>query len=763
MKDYKSNQKGVSLTTHSIAVQKLGLMLAERLVLSEDIKSIISKACLLHDLGKVCEFFSSYIDTKIESEDFINNRLFHHEVSWAILNCLLPNDEKKDIILHSVYWHHSKKHSKFENFNSGSILRKLSSEDKFKCVEMYNYLTGESKTVNDLLQDSCDTPPYILNDRNLEKKILSISCLIPADRYVSSHDQELILNDDLYSNRIIDSISISKINRDYKVPEIYDLERFKLQESYAMAALKSHTNIIKAPAGSGKTLIGILNWLINGKKKLIWVCPRNAVAESVYRSILEELDNLGLLDIKVELYLSSKIIDKNYDTYENGFKSDIIVTNIDNFLNPNINNWVRDRMFSILSNNVIFDEFHEFISDAPLFSLFVIIMRIRHRYTTSDTLLLSATPSIVSYLWDTINIRTEILPDNDSHYGAAHSEKIKINLVDNVNSIIPKDNSLFVVNAITSTQILTINQGYSEIAHSNYLPRDKNKILTNLFNMYGKQNKNNKIPKVSVVSAPIIQAAMDMSFHEMSEVPFSPESTFQRLGRLNRWGEYSDSTFNIVMSTNRSNISRNESSAIEKLYNSELRNKWVNFINRSMILNDGLFTLDELYMLYNKFVNENNNPICNYIDSKYTNSMSILIKFYPKKYLELDIEANESDNDLPTKKLSSKSSLRDNGFDKIYGIYKIYNTDTYTDAFSIDDVEDIEGNSYEVDQSKLIKELKKLSTDPRFDYDKYKTFKNKNFNSTKLKKIAWNEKTPYIFFNKVYHPKYGIINKSLLQ
>lgn len=760
MDNYKSDSKGTTLLLHLKAVEKIALMLSDKLGVNDDMRHIISKSALLHDIGKVCNVFSSYINCKTPTDEYKENKVYHNEISWAVLSLLLNDDANKDFILHAVYWHHPRRHTKYERGTLSSIMETLSLDDKDKCVQFYNHLTGEKKSVSDLsIEEDDGIPVYIGNNKHQPKKFLSLFCLISADRYVSRNNQQRILVDNDYCKQIIDEVSMSNIDKNYIIPESYDFERFKNQEGYAKDALLKNTNIIKMPAGGGKTLIGLLNWLNGGdNKKLLWVCPRNAIAESVYRSVIIELNNLNI-NANVELYLSGKVINKNYNGQDNDFKSDIVVTNIDNFLNPSVSNWVMDRMFPVLHNNVIFDEFHEFISKAPLFALFNQIMRVRHKHTNSKTLLLSATPSMLNGMWDSPNNLTAILPSKGGHYKAAHTRPINIKIVDNVNNIKPESNAVLITNAIESSQKLTIKDNYSIIAHSQYMPEKKAKIVNEIYDLYGKDNRGMSLNKVSVISAPIIQAAMDISFKKMSEIVVSPESTIQRAGRLNRWGEYDESNFNMVLNNNGTGINKNESSAIDLLYDKKLNNEWVNFIKENV--GNRRTNLDDLYVLYNKFTNNNSSAISRYINSKNEQSMESLCKIYPKRYV--DEEVNDLNDDHPSKPMSSKNSLRsDVDNESLFVIYKKYDTKEYTDVFSVNDSDDIDGNNFTVNETTLKKIIKTLSSDERFDYNKYSTFKNPKFNSKKLKDMAWNEKTPYIIFNKVYHEKLGVVKTELL-
>lgn len=790
MKLYKSNMLGVDLVTHLKAVQKVGLLMFDILTNKnisdyKDLRECVSKSCLLHDIGKVSEVFNYYIETNLEHPDFKKYKLFHHEISWAILSNVLNDypEKYRDIILHSIYWHHPKHEipkskNKTESYSdSDSILSIISDKDKENIIEFYNQITGENVSVSSLFCDfnyiPKQTPKYIENipySDKFETNFLVNGILVSADRLVSSHDQYRILNNDEYCHQLINSLYKANVPASYKVPASYDIERFKLQEEYSFNSLKSKTSMIKLPAGGGKTITGLLAW-INSKnnKTLMWVCPRNAVADSVYHSILDELSALNLKDVKVELYLAGSVVKKNYSNQDIKSNPDIIVTNIDNYLNPNVTNWVRDKMFSIMSCDVVFDEFHEFIGNEPLFALFLNMMRLRHKLCNSRTTLLSATPSILNYMWDNLMNDTLVLPSAKNHYKAAHNKKIKINFIDGLTSDNVKNNTLTVTNAIESAQKLAINNNYSIIAHSNYIAEQKEAILNQLYDLYGKSNKGYKENKVSVISAPIVQAAMDMSFSEISEIPSSPESTLQRLGRLNRWGEYDEATFNIVTNIN-SDIIKNETAAISNKYDNKLKNEWVEFLRQRTKLKGNVLTLDDVYEIYNDYLNINDNKrgINKFIRSKYEESTGYLSNIYPKRFIE-DKSDNEINGDLEIddigieeiKSKNNGSKMRKTDVDKVFCIYGYANTDRYTKPFSIDlnNVGDVPNENI------LLKIVKSLSADVsyNFDYKKHLDRKKDKFDSSYLKEIAWNEKTPFISFEKVYSDKYGIIKKELLK
>ena len=79
--------------------------------------------------------------------------------------------------------------------------------------------------------------------------------------------------------------------------------------------------------------------LIVSFHKIIWVVPRNVIADGTYDSIIKELQKLKQTDVKVTLYRSGEIIKSNYNADEDSLEdADILVTNIDSILNRVIKN-----------------------------------------------------------------------------------------------------------------------------------------------------------------------------------------------------------------------------------------------------------------------------------------------------------------------------------------------------------------------------------------------------------------------------------------
>ena len=413
----------------------------------------------------------------------------------------------------------------------------------------------------------------------------------------------------------------------YQLPNDYSKERFDIQVQCVDSCTSDPCNtvIAKGPAGFGKTLIGIL-WTFEKGDHSIWVCPRNAVATSVYENIIREFKNLNIKK-SVELYLTGKRTENGLYNPSNEliseFEADIVVTNIDNLLNPLVSNRTAHRLFSILSSNVVLDEFHEFVSEVPLFAAFITYMRARHQVCSGiKTLLLSATPSTLNMLWDTDDRKTDILPNGDSHYAPIHDQAYSIKFDTSYES--PKQGSFNFRNAVKLAQNYYKTYHTNHIAHSHYLKEDIDIKLANIKKSFGKKGDGVKKGE-SVSSAPILQAAMDISAQHLVDCLCSPEDSMQRIGRCNRWNEVIDASITFVDDT-----SREETTIVNILYNSTLRKLWLNFLKTSLSGKDSV-TLKELYKLYNSFNQKNQDLITIYLKNKYINGTKRLTLFGPRK------------------------------------------------------------------------------------------------------------------------------------
>lgn len=441
-----SNSKGHSLIDHSYAVAYLSKGLAKYLKLDSDLVDCAFYNGLLHDIGKCVSYYQDYFKclvNKIDTYSFNVKFPLHHEISWAYLSYKTHISS----VLKPIYWHHSRPvwDKKLVWYtNRDNILNQVDEKDFQILEDVYSIFQNNlpntwtpvntgSLNVPDLFDtDTNSVFPKIISGNSLDNVHLFLlrMCLISADRYVSS----LSTIPDFFKSqevkRVIDVLISGGINKNLKIccPRSYNEDRFNYQYRQSILAQKQQTSLIKGPAGFGKTLVGIL-WALNTNKRLIWVCPRNAVAESIYQSISNELKSLKI-KCGIELYLTGQRIHSNDLSSEIEFGSDIVVTNIDNVLGPLVQNKHAGRLFAFVGSHMVFDEFHEIISNNPLFAAFITLIKARHQISSnSKTLLLSATPTNVYCLWDCPDKTTKILPNNTSHFIRAYELKEPIERV----------------------------------------------------------------------------------------------------------------------------------------------------------------------------------------------------------------------------------------------------------------------------------------------------------------------------------------------
>ena len=774
----KSN--GLSLYKHSKIVEKLAIKLSYALLKDSVLKehlSKIKKASLLHDIAKCCEQYQQYyLKGKLQSQDSeeSNERLsvLHHELSWAVAMCLLDKREY-EYSLNAIYWHHAKpiyeKNSKRNDFIS-NLLNELSDNDIKVIYENAKQLIPENlisfdkflKNIKDYKQSSETTPRYyssIEHGTANQFAIIYRSILISSDRIASKLNEEEIdkaLFDDDYC------LSILKNEKDILTPifpEYYNPERVELQQTAVNDARENETVIIKAPGGFGKTLVGLL-WSLKSTKKLLWVCPRNVVVGSVYNSILSEIESIGLKDkISVELFITGKRKEcTNIDTEE--FKSDIVITNIDNFLAPVSKNRFGIWSAEILQRDVVFDEFHEFITEGALFEGFLQIMKIRHNFVKCNTLLLSATTNQFSLFWDPVlnktkilpnekehypaPNKTKILPNEKEHYPAQHSKIIKIKYIKEEELKIEK-NKLIITNSIYNAQLKKKKLRADLLVHSDFLEEDKKEKFDILYKNYGKNNVLNDKP--SFVSAPILQASCDISFKNLAKSMLGPDSDEQSFFRCNRFGEYDDSTIEVFEIESES---KSENKAISILYDSTLHSLWVKFFKQEAENYNFEMKPDDFCVVYNKFNEVYKNEIKDFNIKKRKLSLNAFSKIEPVKF---NISSGK------TKSSVKIQSLRTNG-DSVFVTYRRHDSkDDFIPPFNLNIPENMIPSTYfKEDESfnkKFNKTIKTFIQKGQFNYPI--KFKNVGVNPFEIyKKYAFKDDTPYIAFNKEYSKEYGL-------
>jgi CRISPR-associated endonuclease/helicase Cas3 len=526
-------------------------------------------------------------------------------------------------------------------------------------------------------------------------------------------------------------------------------KRFNTQKKISKSIAIGGTSIVNAPGGFGKTVIPIL-FTVGRKEKMVIVTPRNVVADNIYRQILIELNGFGLSDVKVELNYSNEIKNSNWDIVES-FTSDIVIVGIDYFLGPIYVNRNLHRLFLLNNVDVVFDEYHELIGDEALFACFINIMRTRHRMTNSTTILLSATPIDISFMWDNIDKKTVILPEKHKHYDAVHSKKYLIKVNSELSKINKGENNLIVFNNIKNAQLHKKILNCELLFHSHFMDDHRKQITDRLFSEYGKEQIR-KYDRIDVVATHVIQASLDLSFANLYESVLSPEATLQRIGRIDRWGDYNKKSVINFINLN----DDGEKAVVNILYNRNLSSLWFEELKK----HDGLeLTLNELYEVYNSFSLKNHHAIRKYINNSYEKSLEKLERLiYP-----IHFPSKKNKN----VKASGSNKLRQSGLE-VFVIAKMYNSSEYTDPITVRIYNDWESDfreGYIGDVRnqiiKVMKHLRESDFTDRFDYTEIIN-NSKKVTLDHIRSCAKKSITPYIRFDVKYHPEYGFIDNQIL-
>ena len=749
-KEILAKSSGILLTDHSKRVSEVSLKILDKILSHPDERmyEIVRLSSLLHDIGKCNEIFQKLITKKLKKS---KNKFHHNEIGWAFLYRYLNVDsDKLSYIINNVYWHHGITNYMGKN-NHIEILDTITDKDIETMKEVLIELLGTNyilDTPRDADKNLGERTPnyYFLDDSTLNLELIIYrSCVIAADRLISKNDEENITTpiDEQLDNLITKNQILT--TDDFKLDNL-DIERFNKQKEIASKC--EGTTIVNAPTGFGKTLLG-LTWSTMSNKPLLWVVPTNSIAKSVHTSIL---DLKKMLDVNptTELFLSGEVVFS--DIKDNpGFESDIIITNIDNFLSPSVKTTFADKLFLTNTADVVFDEFHELVTEEALFAAFINMLSVRHRYTNSRTLLLSATPySGIEKFWDTIGKQSTILPEKGKHYPAMHDKKYKISVVDNIDDVIMNDKpTLFMTQSINTAQRNYNTDVFNDLIHGKFRKDILNQKLDNLITNHGKTSNPEEMG--SVIGTRILQISLDISFDRVMMPVTSPIDFMQGSGRCNRFGRLDDGCDILIYRLR----NREENSVLNQTYSIDLSENWFDHLLNE--LNGKEFTLNELYDIFNKLDEE---PIVRYMRGKYNESMQSLANIHPYR------TSGKKKDDVVS---AGGNKLRCSGNEMFY-ICKVYGEDTYSEPFNTKIHNSIADEFNEIGDvfTRMIATMRSIdeSGDERYDYsqvlkaNKYGKHSGK-VNIDKLRSNAKFSNTPYIAYDRVYHPDFGIIKLNI--
>ena len=717
----KSKENGkIKLVEHSIAVINVSVYLFNQIIkkeinFNEFRKENISKfyqelilTAALHDIGKCSGKFQEKLNNFNLTEDgnYIpkskkkaSNFIPHNVSGWAYLEYYCENIP--DIVKNNILYHHTINPA----IGKMTVLDIVSDDDmknsKDNYDDFYNYIIQycnkifkinfkatikDSYNNIDKMPDSVSLYRQIKSNSHLfftmmddaSKFLIIRSIIVFADRFVSENYDKISLicdnNEDFFRKEILNKVIYShkgwndNVNelKDGKGNLLYDTVRLKEQNSLLNDIEKYSNNIVSASTGFGKTLVG-LRWILRNKKKVMWVVPRNVIADGTYQSICNERNKMGYTEdnLSIGLLIAGQWVKGNID-------SDIIVTNIDNFLSMMIKNCMVDNLIKEIGCNIIFDEYHEFLSDQELFAGFIELVYARCKFTNSKTLLLSATP-----------LRFDKTYFNDGemnvHFLKAKAYngemKVKVNFFDlNDINYLPSTvrDSFIICNTVKQSQrLFKLIGGKDDILiHSRFPSVRRNEIEEEIYHCHGKgscvNNRNN------IIGTNIIGVGLDISAKTIYDFVVTPENTIQR--GCGRGGRFNEKEYNNEIIYNVCNLINDKGNRmlINSQTNNNLHDKWLKILKSF----DGLtITKDKLYELYYDFYDENKKEIAQLWNHFLDESSRKLMNLRPYKTFTKQKENIKN-------RLSDRQSYRGIGNSVFVTVQNA--DDTYSEAIIID-------------------------------------------------------------------------------
>lgn len=632
---------GTTLVDHSKAVTNFANFLFDSIIDSKakfsdsnditikELRDELIACAAMHDIGKCSKSFQEFIknerngnktyDDGLEKNDKL---ITHNVIGWAYLDNYTDfGEEVKSAVLH----HHVVLDYMFD-LTAKQIIGEREIKDSLNAMhEFFDEMAAYCKEAFDVEIKRTDKKKsntivnnvFIYNDFSGDdddllddlddnaKYILLRSIIIFADRAVSGHPEstkDFIDYDEDSMGRLLHKMISKPSLPDDNVSElknksgefVYNQERLKTQNDLLTDILKQNNSIVSASAGFGKTLVG-LRWILANKSKTLWVVPRNVIANGTYQSLKSELETMQMEnEVSIALLLHSEYI-------EGDEKADIIVTNIDNFLSPMVKNNQSHKLIQEIGGNVIFDEYHEFMSDCPLYSAFIGLLYTRTMFTKTKTLLLSATPLRFDKAFGMDN---NIAFLKAAPFNGDMKVNVKVQEMENVTDLKADWEDTFIfTNTVRQAQNIYshLNKNSDNILmHARFPKQRRIDIENNVYNRHGKDSV--IAERNTVVSTNILGVGIDASAKSSYDFAVSPEDTIQRgCGRTGRFAEKGyngEINYTLCVLTD----DKATKNFITRTYNSSLNEEWIKVIKAF----DGkTITKNDLYDAYYKFYEDN--------------------------------------------------------------------------------------------------------------------------------------------------------------
>ena len=579
------------------------------------------------------------------------------------------NKESLERIVHVIYWHHAKPLRSPKNDHKNLItfydqLKNNISEQALNdvCKTTQTLLKRVNFLASQYLQDDlleitlprdeisvdaiddldCNFPQYKIyptrenvndykpNILKNAKNNLARTAVITADRLVSALSAEELIR--YMEEKTLGQLLVEKLEQktdlsqhikqclqQFQQTPDADTERNRQQ---AVAAQKlaetiadeTNVKVLQGPAGCGKTKIA-LEWAFNTDvQRILWVCPRVQVCQGLYYDLTQ---SEYLPDSKIEIFTGEfkfqKYKGKEQATDEaDFFTGNIVITTIDQLTNAIITHRQVTNLVDFMTAHIVFDEVHEYINMPAFNLLFAELVKCKAlQHEQGKAVLVSATPNYY-FVREFLDIQNEDIVSVPSF----NQSRYRINFESFDEKAKHESNPLYrqqpertfvISNTATTAQLSFIHNQQLEnslLLHSKFTNSDKKTLFQKTIDQFGKQGQ---WEYDLLRSGPIVQAALNISCRNMVSEFTHAENWLQRMGRLNRFVEYTEvCQYTIAIPNSLAQSGKQQSNCarfLHRLHSLQSAKAWNEFLQDKLDDKEEV-TLTELYDLYRQFYDD---------------------------------------------------------------------------------------------------------------------------------------------------------------
>lgn len=571
----KSKKCGVTLREHVEDV----LRAAERMDLPSDLKELLEKAILYHDLGKVLPSFQK----KVGNDEFSildgNYRDIPHSFASVVFipkGLLSELKDEAKILLSAVVYHHWR--DSYLDFLFGKKREEVARvfgkllEDGEKLVEIlkeemgdsceidFNRSFAEYLTRNSLIESGLILPPHLLSllpsvvlrdlnlkDETYKKYVLVTGALMRADRFASYCEMEQRKED-------LDKVEIVFSEDSFEIVGKKLTENFgrSWQENVLNKGYRGENMILVAPTGAGKTEFGLM-W---SKGKTIFTLPLRSATNMIYERVREYFgqENVGLLhsDADVHIY-SSEHFDEEGEVMRivelaRFLSYPFIVSTGDQIFPAALKYPSYEMIYSVLSGSyLIVDEVQSYSPEAA-----AVVVKLLEDVNYLGGKFLVMTATLPGFIKEEIQKRTSLDLERKvvDVFGEIPQGRLKRTVIQFLNScnLLEETKKFFnsgkrvlivrnkVISAVETCKKLRESLGEENVflIHSQMTQEDRRTVEKKL----EEYRPGRKGKPVVLVSTQVVEASLDIDFDVLFTDVAPVDALVQRMGRVYRKREW---------------------------------------------------------------------------------------------------------------------------------------------------------------------------------------------------------------------------------